>query len=126
MDQPVGFRCNLSLVNALPARKEVPADLARAGEARHFVAWCGAVAGLGGGRLGDLAAAAEAVLTDIFLSCEGGTIEMVSERDGGELRVRIAHPPLGERRMSGLEELLERFLDGYELSGTRAVLRKRI
>ncbi|MEW6636111.1 MAG: hypothetical protein AB1425_04765 [Actinomycetota bacterium] len=110
----------------MPSRKELPVDLARAGEARHFIAWCGAVAGLGGGRLGDLAVAAEAVLTDIFLSCEGGTIEIESGREEGRLRISISHPPLKERRMSGLEEVLERFLDGHELTGSRAVLLKEI
>ena len=52
--------------------KRVPADLAYAGEARHFIAWSAAVAGLGAGRLNDLAVAAEAVLTDVLLSTREG------------------------------------------------------
>jgi len=107
-------------------KKEVPADLARAGEARHFIAWRGAVAGLGGGRLNDLAVAAEAVLTDILLSAQGGMLEIESGRTGGTFEVRITHPELEDRRMSDLSEILERFLDGYEITPTRAVLVKRI
>ncbi len=104
----------------------MPLDLARAGEARHFIAWSGAVAGLGGGRLNDLAVAAEAVLSDIFLSAEAGVLEIESGRTEGVFEVRISHPELRERRMSGLAEILERFLDGYEITPTRAVLVKRL
>jgi len=105
----------------------VPLDLARAGEARHFIAWSGAVAGVSGGRLNDLAVAAEAVLSDIFLSAGEGVLEIESGRkDGAAFEVRISHPELGERRMSGLAGILERFLDDYELTPTRAVLVKRL
>ena len=107
-------------------KKQVPADLARAGEARHFIAWTGAVAGLGGGRLNDLAVAAEAVLTDVLLSTQEGVLEIESERTDDALEVKITHPELRERRMSDLPGILERFLDGYEITATRAVLVKRL
>jgi hypothetical protein len=107
-------------------KKEVPADLARAGEARHFIAWRGAVAGLGGGRLNDLAVAAEAVLTDILLSAEGGVLEIESGLTDDAFEVRITHPELEDRRMSDLSGILEQFLDGYEVTPTRAVLVKRL
>jgi hypothetical protein len=107
-------------------RKEIPADLARAGEARHFIAWRGAVAGLGGGRLNDLAVAAEAVLTDILLSAEGGVLEIESDHDDEVLRISITHPEVIHRRMNGLSEILEQFLDGYEITPTRAVLVKQL
>jgi hypothetical protein len=107
-------------------RKEVPVDLARSGEARHFIAWRGAVAGLGGGRLNDLAVAAEAVLTDILLSAEGGVLEIESEHDGEVFTIRIGHPEVRHRRMSDLSGILEQFLDGYEVTPTRAVLVKRL
>jgi hypothetical protein len=113
-------------VDAAANRKEVPVDLARAGEARHFIAWRGAVAGLGGGRLNDLAVAAEAVLTDILLSAEGGVLEIESGRTDDAFEVRIVHPELKDRRMSELSGILERFLDGYEITATRAVLVKRL
>ena len=107
-------------------KKEVPADLARAGEARHFIAWRGAVAGLGGGRLNDLAVAAEAVLTDILLSAQEGVLEIESGHTKEAFEVRITHPELGDRRMSDLPGILERFLDGYEITATSAVLVKRL
>lgn len=107
-------------------RKEVSLDLARAGEARHFVSWTGAVAGLGGGGLSDLAVAAEAVLTDIFLSAAEGVLEIESERTDETLEICITHPELENRRMSDLAKILERFLDGYELTPTSAVLIKRL
>ena len=113
-------------VDAAKDRKEVPADLARAGEARHFIAWRGAVAGLRGGRLNDLAVAAEAVLTDILLSAQGGVLEIESWCTDDAFEVRISHPELGDRRMSDLSGILERFLDGYEITPTRAVLLKRL
>ena len=113
-------------VEAAEDRKVVSADLARAGEARHFISWRGAVAGLGGGRLNDLAVAAEAVLTDILLSAEGGLLEIESGRAEGTFEVRIAHPELKERRMSDLAGILERFVDEYEITPTRAVLIKRL
>jgi hypothetical protein len=113
-------------VDASESRREIPVDLARAGEARHFIAWRGAVAGLGGGRLNDLAVAAEAVLTDILLSAEGGVLEIESGLTDDAFEVRITHPELGERRMSDLAGILERFLDDYEISKERAVLLKRL
>lgn len=113
-------------MTALQDRKELPLDLARAGEARHFIAWRGAVAGLGGGRLNDLAVAAEAVLADVLLSAEGGVLEIESEHDEEVFRVVISHPDLAGRRMTGLPAILEQFLDGYELSRTRAVLVQRL
>jgi hypothetical protein len=114
-------------VEAAKDRKEVPADLARAGEARHFISWRGAVAGLGGGRLNDLAVAAEAVLTDVFLSLgEGGNLEVESEAAGDAVRITLRHPELRGRRMSDLEGIMEQYLDGYELSPTESVLVKRL
>jgi hypothetical protein len=113
-------------VDAAKDRKELPADLAFAGEARHFIAWRGAVAGLGGGRLNDLAVAAEAVLTDILLSTGGGVLEIESVLTDHAFEVRITHPELEDRRMSDLAGILERFLDAYEITPTRAVLVKRL
>jgi hypothetical protein len=107
-------------------KREFPADLARAGEARQFIAWTGAVAGLRGGALSDLAVAAEALLTDIFLSVQDGTLEVESETTGGAVRITIRHPELHRRRMSDLEGIMEQFLDGYELSSTEAVLVKHL
>jgi hypothetical protein len=106
--------------------KEVPADLARAGEARHFIAWRAAVAGLGGGRLNDLAVAAEAVLTDVLLSAHEGVLAIEAGRTDDAFEVAITHPELAERRMNDLSGILERFLDGYEITPTRAVLVKRL
>ncbi|MDQ3921761.1 MAG: hypothetical protein M3248_05360 [Actinomycetota bacterium] len=105
-------------------KREFPVELARAGEARHFISWAAAVAGLRGGSLSDLAVAAEAVLTDIFLSSEGGVLEVESETTGNTVRITIRHPKLQRRRMAGLEGIMEQFLDGYEFSPTRAVLVK--
>ncbi len=99
-------------------------DLARVGEARHFVAWLGAAAGLRGGSLSDLAVAAEAVLTDVFLSTEGGVLEVRSEVTGEQLRITVGHPRIEERRMSDLEGILRRFLDDHEISPTGVVLVK--
>ena len=113
-------------VDAAPNRREVPLDLARAGEARHFVSWRGAVAGLGGGRLNDLAVAAEAVLTDVLLSAREGVLEIESEHDGEVVSISIVHPAIEERRLRDLEGVLERFLDDYEITPTRAVLVKRL
>ena len=108
-------------------KKEVPLDLARAGEARHFIAWKAAVAGLGGGRLNDLAVAAEAVLTDVFLSVGGGgKLEVESEAAGDAVRITLRHPELRGRRMSDLEGMMVQYLDGYELSPTESVLVKRL
>ena len=107
-------------------KREFPAELAHAGEARQFIAWTGAVAGLRGGALSDLAVAAEAALTDVFLSGEEGTLEVESVTEGGVFTVTIRHPELGERRMAGLEEIAGQFLDGHEFSPTRSVLVKRM
>ncbi|CAN5624607.1 hypothetical protein BH24ACT21_BH24ACT21_11070 [soil metagenome] len=107
-------------------KKTVPADLARAGEARHFISWRAAIAGLGRGRLNDLAVAAEAALTDIFLSVEDGALEIESEHTEEVFSVSISHPELRERRMTDLPNILEHFLDGYELTSTRTTLTKRL
>ena len=110
-----------------PYNKEFPAELARAGEARHFVSWLGAVAGLRGGALSDLAVAAETVLTDVFLSVEeGSTLEISSETSEETLRITISHPELRRRRMADLEGIMEQYLDEHELSPTRTVLVKRL
>ncbi len=108
------------------ARRGVPVDLARAGEARHFIAWRGAVAGLGGGGQNDLAIAAEAVITDVLLSAPEGNLKIASEHDEKVVTISIQHPEIGQRRMKHLEGVLERFLDGYEITPTRAVLIKRL
>jgi|SRR5215211_4379120 len=113
-------------MDASTNRREVPVDLARAGEARHFVAWRGAVAGLGGGRLNELAVAAEAVITDVLLSAEVGVLELESVRDEEVFRIFITHPEIEERRLKDLERVLQRFLDGYEITPTRAMLVKRL
>lgn len=113
-------------VDASTNRREVPADLARAGEARHFIAWRGAVAGLGGGRLNDLAVAAEAVITDVLLSAREGVLDIESEHDEEVVRISIKHPETKRRRLKGLERVLERFLDDYEITPTRAMLEKRL
>ena len=111
----------------MDSKKEVPLDLARAGEARHFIAWNAAVAGLGGRRLNDLAVAAEAVLTDVLLSAGDGVLEIETGRtDEASFEVRIMHPELEERRMGALSGILEQFLDRHEIAATRAVLVKRL
>lgn len=107
-------------------KKEFPVELARAGETRHFVAWTGAVAGLRGGALSDLAVAAEAVLTDVFLSGEEGSLEVESKTTDDALRITIRHPALQRRRMAGLEGIMEQFLDGYEVSPSQVVLVKQL
>ena len=94
------------------------------GEARHFVAWLGAAAGLRGGSLSDLAVAAEAVLTDVFLSTDGGVLEVRSEVLGEQLRISVGHPRIEERRMSSLEGFLRRLLDDHEVTLTGVVLVK--
>ena len=110
----------------MDSKKEVPLDLARAGEARHFIAWNAAVAGLGGRRLNDLAVAAEAVLTDVLLSAGDGVLEIETGRTDEAFEVRITHPDLEERRMADLSGILERFLDWHEITAIRAVLVKRL
>ena len=107
-------------------RREVPVDLARAGEARHFVAWRGAVAGLGGAKLTELAVAAEAVVTDVLLSAREGVLEIESESDEEIFRIFIAHPEIKQRRLKDLGRVMERFLDDYEITPTRAMLVKRL
>ena len=118
-------RCYPYLVDGASYKREFPAELARAGEVRHFVSWLGAVAGLRGGALSDLAVAAEAALTDVLLS-EGGTLEIESQTSEDALRLTIRHPELPRPRMAGLEGIMEQFLDGHELSSTRVVLVKRL
>jgi hypothetical protein len=113
-------------VSEAPYKREFPAELSRAGEARQFIAWRGAVAGLRGGSLSDLAVAAEAALTDVFLSGEEGALEIESETSGDLLKVTIRHPKLQGRRMADLKGIMEQFLDGHELSPTQAVLVKRL
>ena len=116
-----------SLMDAKEHRREFPAELARAGEARHFIAWTGAAAGLRGGSLSDLAVAAEALLTDIFLSVEiGETLVVESETIGEVVRITVHHPELRERRMSGLDSIMEQFLDGHEISADRTVMVKHL
>ena len=110
----------------MDASREVPVDLARAGEARHFIAWRGALAGLGGGRLNDLAVAAEAVITDVLLSAEVGVLELESVHDEEVFRISIKHPEIEQRRLKDLERVLQRFLDGCEITPTRAILEKRL
>jgi hypothetical protein len=114
-------------VAASTNRREVPADLARAGEARHFIAWRAAVAGLGGGRLNELAVAAEAVLTDVLLSARVvGVLEIESVHDEEVVRISIKHPEIKQRRLKDLERVLRRFLDDYKITPTRAMLEKRL
>jgi hypothetical protein len=109
-----------------PNKREVPVDLARAGEARHFIAWSGAVAGLGGGRLNELAVAAEAVITDILLCAREGVLEIESLHDEKVVRISIKHPQIEQRRLKDLERVLQCFLDDYEITPTRAMLEKRL
>jgi hypothetical protein len=113
-------------MDASSDKREVPVDLARAGEARHFIAWRGAVAGLGGGRLNELAVAAEAVVADVLLSAREGVLEIESVDEEGVVSISIRHPEIEQRRMKDLERVLERFLDGYEITPTRAILVKRL
>jgi hypothetical protein len=113
-------------VAASTNRREVPADLARVGEARHFIAWSGAVAGLGGGRLNDLAVAAEAVITDVVLSAREGLLEIQSVQDEEVVRISIKHPEIEQRRLEDLDHVLQQFLDDYEITPTRALLEKRL
>ena len=87
------------------------------------------MAGLRSGYLSDLATAAEAALTDVYLSADGGVIRIETlQTRGSEFRVVIEHPelPEGGRRMRNLSGLLERFVDGYEISPTRTVLAKSL
>ena len=84
------------------------------------------MAGLGGGRLNDLAVAAEAVLTDVLLSTREGVLGIETGTVDDAFEVSITHPCLEERRMSDLSRILERYLDDYEITPTRAVLVKRL
>jgi hypothetical protein len=113
-------------VDAASNRREVPLDLARAGEARHFIAWRGAVAGLGGGKLNELAVAAEAVITDVLLSAREGVLEIESVHNEEVFRASIAHPEIEQRRFKDLDRVLERFLDDYEITPTHAMLEKQL
>ena len=108
--------------------KELPADISRAGEARHFISWRAAVAGIRSGALSELATAADATLTDIYLSADGGTIRIEAGGFGREFRVCVEHPEMPDesRRMRNLSTLLERFVDGYEISASRTVLVKSL
>jgi len=102
-------------------RREVTVDLAR-----QFIARRGTIAGLGGGRLHELAVAAEAVITEILLSAREGALEIESVHDEEVLSIRIKHPEIKERWMRDLEGVLQRFLDDYEIIPTRAMLEKRL
>lgn len=84
------------------------------------------MAGIGGGYLSGFATAAEAVLTDILLSTGEGEMEIEATHSEGIFRVEITHPEIETRRMADLEDVLEKYLDGHELSPTRAVLVKRL
>src|ERR671916_586075 len=59
-------------------------------------------------------------------SAEGGVLEIECGHTDDTFEVRITHPELKDRRMSDLARILERFLDGYEITPTRAVLVKRL
>ena len=106
--------------------REVPVELARAGEARSFIVWRGAVAGLGGGGLNELAVAAEAVVTDVLLSTREGVLQIESVHNEEVVRISIKHPEIKERRMRDLEDMLDLFLDDYEITPTHAMLEKRL
>lgn len=107
-------------------RKVVQAELARAGEARTFISWRAAVAGIGGGYMSGFATAAEAALTDLLLSTGEGELEIEATHAEGVFRVEISHPEIQNRRMADLEDVLNKFLDGHELAPTRTVLLKRL
>jgi hypothetical protein len=113
-------------VDASASRRELPIDLARAGEACHFIAWRGAVAGLGGGRLNELAVAAEAVITEVLLSAREGVLRIESEHDEEVFSIFIKHPEISEHRFKDLDRVLERFLDDYEITPTSVMLEKRL
>ena len=114
------------VVSPATHKREFPAELARAGETRQFIAWTGAVAGLRGGSLSDLAVAADALLTDVLLSVEEGTLEVESGTTGDTFELTLRHPEMHGRRMTGLEGIMEQYLDGYRLSPTEAVLFKQL
>ena len=115
------------VVSPAAHKREFPAEFARAGETRQFMAWTGAVAGLRGGSLSDLAVAADALVTDVLLSVEaGGMLEVESETTEDTFKVTLRHPEMHGRRMAGLEGIMEQYLDGHEISPTEAVLFKRL
>ncbi len=111
-------------MNPSAHKRAFPADLARAGETRQFIAWTGAVAGLRGGSLSDLAVAAEALLTDVLLSVNEGALEVESGTTGDTFELTLRHPEMRRRRMAGLEDIMEQYLEGDRLSPTEAVLLK--
>ena len=113
-------------MNPSAHKREFPAELARAGETRQFIAWTGAVAGLRGGSLSDLAVAADALLTDVLLSVNEGALEVESATTGDTFELTLRHPQMRVRRMAGIEAIMEQYLDGYRLSPTEAVLLKRL
>ncbi len=76
--------------------------------------------------MSDLAVAADAILTNIFLSGEGGSLEIESKATGEAVRITVRHAELGGRRMAGLEDIMEQYLDGHEISPNKAVLVKRL
>jgi hypothetical protein len=43
-------------------------------------------------------------------------VKVRSEVSGGRLRITVGLPPIEERRVSDLEGILRRFLDGHEVS----------
>ena len=113
-------------MNPSAHKREFPAELARAGETRQFIARTDAVAGLRGGSLSDLAVAADALLTDVLLSVHGGTLEVESGTTGDTFELTLRHPEVHGRRMVGLEGIMDQYLDGYRLSPTEAVFLKRL
>ena len=65
-------------------------------------------------------------LADVLLSAREGVLEIESVDDEEVFRISITHPEIEQRRMKDLERVLERFLDGYEITPTRAMLVKRL
>ena len=53
-------------------------------------------------------------------------LEIESEHTEQTFSVSISHPELYERRMTNLSEVLEHFLDGYEITPNRTVLTKHL
>ncbi|CAN5161302.1 hypothetical protein BH24ACT17_BH24ACT17_14770 [soil metagenome] len=73
-----------------------------------------------------MAVAAEAVVTDVLLSAREGVLQIESVHDEEVVRISIKHPEIKERRMRDLEDMLDRFLDDYEITLTHAMLEKRL
>ena len=73
-----------------------------------------------------MAVAAEAATTDILLSAREGVLEIESVHEEEVFRISIKHPEIEQRRLKDLERVLERFLDDYEITATRAMLVKRL